>query len=125
MEFRRSPQLSSEQQKMADENNQKINNLFESFERGGGQPAVQEAKLKVKDLSENLERFKEDPRTRDDEETIKWYETEIKLWQRQADGKSIEGETEEEKEEYKRHVNAADEKKLKETREHLNNLKML
>jgi hypothetical protein len=81
--------LTPEQQKLVDANKNKAKALFNAFEKGGGQPEVQEAKLKVKDLTEALEIHKKDPRMRNDTETIKWYEREIELNQRVANGERL------------------------------------
>lgn len=81
--------LTPEQQKTVDANKNKAKALFDAFEKGGGQPEVQEAKLKVKDLTETLEMHKKDPRMRNDTETIKWYEREIELNQRVANGEKL------------------------------------
>lgn len=81
--------LTPEQQKIVDERGARIKALFDAFERGGGQPWVQEAKLKVKDLRDALERHRKDPHGRNDAETIEWYEREIALNQRVVNGEKL------------------------------------
>jgi hypothetical protein len=69
------------------ENIKKAKDVHDAFERGGGSPEVQEAKLKVRDLTEALEMHKkEEP---DDKETIEHFEREIKLNQRVVDGERL------------------------------------
>ncbi|PIT96526.1 hypothetical protein COT82_02785 [Candidatus Campbellbacteria bacterium CG10_big_fil_rev_8_21_14_0_10_35_52] len=78
--------LNSEQQKMTDADK---NKAFETFKKSVGTLEVQTAKLKVKDLTEGLERHKKDPRMLNDMETIKWYEREIALNQRVVNGEKL------------------------------------
>ena len=53
--IREETKLPPEQQKLVDERGKKVKALFDAFEKGGGQPEVQEAKLRLKDLKESLE----------------------------------------------------------------------
>ncbi len=81
--------LTAEQSKSVSDNSEKIKALFKALEKGGGSLEIQEAKLKVRDLTEQLEMFKKDPNTSGDIETIGWFEREITLNRRVADGEKL------------------------------------
>ena len=83
--------LKREQREAVEANKNKGKALFEALERGGGSVEVQEAKMKVKDLTEGLERFRKDPRRHGEDETktIEWYKREISLNQRVINGEKL------------------------------------
>lgn len=121
----------NEEQETESPDTEKARKLFEAFERGGGSPEVQEAKLKVNDLIEETEKARTQM-ARDkiegkvslyDDEDISWFETELKLWKRQAEGRSVEGETKEENEEYRKHVGAMSKEEIRKSREHIKKMK--
>ncbi len=77
-----------EQSKLVSEKDKaKAEELFKAFERGGGSIEVQEAKLRVKDLTEQLERFKKSDIF--DQETAEDLEKEIELNQRVVNGEKL------------------------------------
>lgn len=87
MGFETPKNLSPEQHKSIEDRRNNNKAFFEALERGGGNVEVQEAKLKLKDLNDKLEMFKKsDP---NDRETIEYYEKEIELNQRVANGESL------------------------------------
>jgi hypothetical protein len=61
----------------------------------------------------------------DAEDMIKRYETEIKITKRRIDGKAPEGETADEKEEYKQHMNAMSEDEIASVRKRISEMKQL
>ncbi|MFC1645145.1 hypothetical protein ACFL08_03905 [Patescibacteria group bacterium] len=102
--------------------------MFKAFERGGGSPDVQEALLRLKDLDEYKARLLKDKMEEVyyfDQNELDWLETEIKCWKRVADGKPAEGETDEEKEEHRKHIGGMTKEEIDRSRENIKKMKML
>ena len=78
--------LMEKRQKIVSDNKQKIQDLFDAFEKGGGQPEVQEARMKVEKLTEQIELCK---KSGEDHETIAWFEKELELNQRVVNGERL------------------------------------